>query len=280
MMPAGPKGGGSGRRGGVPSRFLLTPFFLDRPEPGLRPLAGAGWEVHEGALPAGQLLARLAARHAPIARWVAEAVASGRRPVSLAGDCVAAIPVLAGLQRAGVDPLLVWFDAHGDFNTFETTPSGFLGGMPLAMLVGRGEQALCRAVGVRPLPEEQVILTDARDLDRPGEAAAVTASQIAHLPRVGLLVGHQLEQRPIWVHFDTDVLRPEDAPAQNYLAPGGPSPDELAEVFERLCASGRVVAVSVSCWNPALDVGGATARVCLDLLSRLLGEEVAGCGGG
>ncbi len=262
------------------SRFLLTPYFLDRPEPGLRPLAGAGWEINDGELPAGELLARVAARNAAIAPWVAQVVAAGARPVSLAGDCLAAIPVLAGLQRAGIDPLLVWFDAHGDFNTFETTPSGFLGGMPLAMLVGRGEQAVCRAVGVRPIAETQVILTDARDLDRPGEAAAVAASQIVHLPQVGLLVGHPLGQRPIWVHFDTDVLRPEDAPAQNYLAPGGPSRDELAGVFQALRASGRVVAVSVSCWNPAADGGGATARVCLDLLADLLGEDVAEGGGG
>ncbi len=267
------KGGSSERRSGLSSRFLLTPFFLDRPEPGLRPLAGAGWEVQEGELPAGELLARVAARNAPIARWVAGVVAAGMRPVVLAGDCVAALPVLAGLQRAGVDPLLVWLDAHGDFNTFETTPSGFLGGMPLAMLVGRGEQRLCRALRLRSLPEEQVILTDARNLDRPGEEEALAGSRVVHLPHVGLLANHPLGQRPLWVHFDADVLRPEDAPAQNYLAPGGPSRDELAAVFRRLGARGRVVAVSVSCWNPALDPGGATAQVCLALLAELLGEE-------
>ncbi len=254
------------------SRFLLTPFFLDRPEPGLRPLAGVGWEVNEGELPGGELLARVAARHVAIAPWVAEAVAGGARPVSMAGDCVAAIPVLAGLQRAGVDPLLIWFDAHGDFNTPETTPSGFLGGMPLAMLVGRGDQALCRALGLRPLPEEQVILTDARDLDRLGEADAVASSRLVHFPRVDLVRRHPLGQRPIWVHLDTDVLRPEDAPAQNYLAPGGPSRDELAAVFRGLGASGRVVAVSVSCWNPILDRDGATERVCLSVLAELLGD--------
>lgn len=256
------------------TRFFLTPFFLDRSEPRLRQLAGSGWAVNDGELPEGELFARLAVRHEPIAAWVAEVVAEGGRPVSVAGDCVAALPVLAGLQRAGVDPLLIWFDAHGDFNTFETSPSGFLGGMPLAMLVGRGEQQLCRALGLRPLPEEQVILTDARDLDRPGEADAVAAARLVHLPRVELLRTHPLAPRPIWVHFDTDVLRPEDAPAQNYPAAGGPSLAQLARVFAGLAAGGRVVAVSVSSWKPTLDESGATERACLSVLAELLGEEL------
>lgn len=62
-----------------------------------------------------------------------------------------------GLQRAGIDPNLIWFDAHGDFNTWETTSSGFPGGMPLAMIVGKGEQTMPEAVGLRDLPEGQVI---------------------------------------------------------------------------------------------------------------------------
>lgn len=262
------------------SRFLLTPFFLDRAAPGLAHLVAADWEVNDPALPAGEVMARLAVRNAAIAPWVAEAVAGGGRPVSVAGDCVAAVPVLAGLQRARIDPLLIWFDAHGDFNTPETTPSGFLGGMPLAMLVGRGEQALCRAAGVRPLPEEQVILTDARDLDRPGEAKAVASSRLTHLPRVTALLECAASERPLWVHFDTDVLCPEDAPAQNYRAPGGPSTGELAEVFRHLRSGTRVAAVSVSCWNPELDAGGASERACLAVLAELLGEQPAGKRGG
>lgn len=253
-------------------RFLLSPFFLDRPEPGLAHLAGEGWGVNAPQLPVVGQLERLAALHRGIAPWVAEVLATGGRPVLLAGDCCAAIPVLAGLQRAGIEPLLLWFDAHGDFNTPETTPSGFLGGMPLAMLVGRGDETLCRAAGVDPLPEERVVLTDARDLDRPGEAAAVASSRLTHLPQVGALRELPLGDAPLWVHWDTDVLTPAVAPAQNYPAPGGPAPEELAGVFRHLRARGRVVAVSVSCWNPALDGDRSTERVCVDLLEELLGR--------
>lgn len=256
----------------MPDRFLLSPFFLDRPEPGLAHLAGEGWGVDAPELPAAGQLERLAAVHRGIASWVAETLTVGQRPVVLAGDCCAAIPVLAGVQRAGIDPLLLWFDAHGDFNTPETTPSGFLGGMPLAMLVGRGDETLCRAAGVDPLLEERVLLTDARALDQPREAAAVASASLTHVPQVGALLDLPLGDGPLWVHWDTDVLTPAAAPAQNYPAPGGPSPEELGRVFRRLRATGRVAAVSVSCWNPALDASRSTERVCLDLLGELLGR--------
>src|SRR5512136_997268 len=94
--------------------------------------------------------------HQPLAEFTAQTVLHGDRPVSLAGDCCTPLGVLAGLQQAGLVPVLLWLDAHGDFNTWETTPSGFLGGMPLAMLVGRGDQTMAQAVGLRPLPESRV----------------------------------------------------------------------------------------------------------------------------
>ena len=79
--------------------------------------------------------------HKEIAKHVSAALTGGSLPVSIAGDCCTAIGVMAGLQKARIQPLFIWFDAHGDFNTWETTPSGFLGGMPLAMIAGMGEQS-------------------------------------------------------------------------------------------------------------------------------------------
>ncbi|NIS82127.1 MAG: hypothetical protein GTO14_18395 [Anaerolineales bacterium] len=89
--------------------------------------------------------------HESLAARVAESVRDGSLTLSIAGDCCTTIGVLAGLQRADVSPLLVWFDAHGDFNTWDTTPSGFLGGMPLAMLAGIGDQTMPEAVGLRSI---------------------------------------------------------------------------------------------------------------------------------
>jgi len=253
-------------------QYLLTPYFLDEPVPLLQSLVSAGWQTNAPLLPEGKKQARMGALYQPLATFIAQAVVRGARPVSIAGDCCTSIGVLAGLQRAGMDPFLIWLDAHGDFNTWETTPSGFLGGMPLAMLVGRGEMTIPHAVGLQALPEEQVLLTDARDLD-PGEREAVESSRMLHLADPLDLPQHVPSGRPLYVHFDTDILRPKDAPAMNYLAPGGPPATELRRVFSALAKTGRVAAVSVSTWNPVMDTDSRTKEVCMDLLSALLGTD-------
>jgi len=249
--------------------FILTPFFLDEPLPELESLIKSDWYVNKPAMPDGDKQHRMSSLHQLLADFVAKTIASGKRPVSIAGDCCTAIGVLAGLQRAGIDPLLIWFDAHGDFNTWETTPSGFLGGMPLAMLVGRGEQRMINAVGLHPFSESQVILTDARDLD-PGEQDLLEESSVLHLPDTRSLIGHLLPDLPLYIHFDTDVIHPDDAPAMNYLAPGGPDAPELQEVFGYLAQTGRIVAASVSTWNPSLDKDRRSERVCMELLHTLI----------
>lgn len=158
---------------------------------------------------------------------------------------------------------------YGDFNTWETSPSGFLGGMPLAMLVGRGDQTIVKGVGLTPIPEEKVILTDARDLD-PGEREAVEGSAILHLPKVETLLEMELPVGPLYVHFDCDVLKPDEAPAMNYLAPGGPSSSMMRALFRRLRETGRIVAISLSAWNPELDEDGQTKEVVMALLADLV----------
>jgi arginase len=250
-------------------RFILTPYFLDQPLPGLEFLKDPNWVVNQPNLPEGVPQARMAALYEPLAALVATSLDSGELPVSVAGDCCTSIGVLAGLQRAGIHPILVWFDAHGDFNTWQTTPSGFLGGMPLAMLVGRGEQTIMDGVGTSILDEEQVILAGARDLD-PGEQELLAGSGVTHFEHVRDLLNHHLPAGAIWVHFDTDLVDPADAPAMNYLAPGGPGVEEIRTVFSFLADTGRVAAVSLSSWNPALDRDGRSREVSMDLLMCLI----------
>jgi arginase len=257
------------------NRFILTPKFLDEGLPELTALAAPDWYVNDPLLSAGKRQPRMSMLHQSLAQKVADAIGAGERPVSVAGDCCATIGVLAGLQRAGLHPFLIWFDAHGDFNTWETTPSGFLGGMPLAMLVGRGDQTLVNAVALKPFPEKRVLLTDARDLD-PGEQEAVEDSDVMHLPDASALLEYPLPARPLYVHLDTDVINPADAPAMSYPAPGGASQVELQEILRSLAETGRVAAVSVSSWNPKLDEDGHTRRVCMDLLHTLLSVAQAG----
>jgi arginase len=260
---------------------ILTPYFLDKPESDMADIPvvmgdavpGDEWRVVQPDLPEGDTTYRMGVLYRTLADEVRAAVDAGRRPVSITGDCCATIGVLAGLQQAGLEPTLIWFDAHGDFNTWETTPSGFLGGMPLAMAVGLGEQTLLEGAGLRPWPDRKVILTDGRDLDS-GERENVTRSAITHLPDVTrLLEPGAIPDGPLYVHFDVDILDPAEAPAMNYPAPGGPSSQQLKQVFETLAATGRVAAISVSTWDPALDTDGQTEAVVQSVLKVLIGEE-------
>ncbi len=207
--------------------------------------------------------------HRPIAEFTANALAQGDRPVSVAGDCCTTLGVLAGIQKAGLNPVLVWLDAHGDFNTWGTTPSGFLGGMPLAMLVGRGEQKLVRAVGLHPFPEDQVILSDGRDLDA-AEKEALAQSAVHHIVNVHSLLDDSLLANPLYIHFDSDLVNPNDAPAMSYRASGGPRAAELQAVFQSLAHTRQIVAVSMATWTPKLDEDQRSQVICMELLQSLV----------
>lgn len=254
------------------NRILLTPYFLDQPSAGVEHLAQPGWQRNT-ALPMGQdQIARLASVHQELCTLVADVATRGDRPVSVAGDCCAAIPVLGGLQRAGIDPVLLWLDAHGDFNTASTTISGFLGGMPLAMMTGRGDQALMGATGTRPLPDADVVLSDARDLD-PAEGDLLRDSGVRQVDSPRLVPGALPPHRPVYVHLDCDVLDPGSAPAMRYSVPGGPALAELVGLGNALHRSGRICAVSVTAWDVEADADGRTGRACLSVLKAFLGRS-------
>lgn len=252
------------------NRVVVSPFFLDQDLPPLERFAVGGRQLNKPRRDGGDRLACMSAVHQPLARFVAQAVRDGDRPVSIAGDCCTPIGVLAGLQAAGLQPTLIWLDAHGDFNTPETSPSGFIGGMPLAMIVGRGDQDLTRAAGLTAHPETGVLLSDARDLD-PGEAEALRSSAVHHVPRLADLP-QRLPDSPLYVHLDVDVLSPSDAPAMLYPTAGGPSLAEACAVMESLAATGRVAAVSVTVWDFGQDADGRTEEACTRLLESLVGE--------
>jgi len=251
------------------NHFILTPFFLDQLLPGLESLAEPGWSLNKPVLPKGAPQSRMSLLHEVIANQVTEAVQAGKRPVSIAGDCCSTIGVVAGLQRAGINPFVIWFDAHGDFNTWETTPSGFLGGMPLAMLAGLGEQTMPESVGLQSVSEEMIILTDGRDLD-PQEQDLLEGSKVEHLTDVTGLLEYPLPSLPLYIHFDTDIINPIDAPAMSYSAPGGPRALELEHVFGFLVRTGQIAGVSVCTWNPELDVDKQSEAVSMKLLQVLL----------
>ena len=251
------------------NHFILTPFFLDQALPGLESIAEPGWSLNKPILPKGTPQSRMSLLHEVIANEVAEAVKGGKRPVSIAGDCCTTIGVVAGLQRAGINPFVIWFDGHGDFNTWETTPSGFLGGMALSILAGLGEQTMPENVGLQSVPEEMIILTDGRNLD-PQERDLIKVSKVKHLTNVAELFEYPLPELPLYIHVDADIINPIDAPAMGYAAPGGPRASELENVFSFLAGTGQITAVSMCTWTPELDVDKQSETVSMQLLQVLL----------
>ena len=199
---------------------------------------------------------------------VKDAVNDGLIPVSIAGDCLSALGVLAGLQKANEEPdRILWLDAHGDFHTWETTQTKYIGGMPLAMLVGHGDQRIATAIGLNPYPENQIILSDGRDLDQ-GEREALQSSKIIKCS-IGNIFKHISQDENIYLHWDTDVVDAEqEKPALKYHVKSGPTYSEMGMLFETL-AKRNIVAISVSAWHEERDHDNKTAIASLKLLSRL-----------
>lgn len=186
----------------------------------------------------------LAQLYAPLA----DRVETLKHPVVLSGDCITALAVLAGVQRGGNDAALVWFDAHGDFHTEQTTSSGYLGGLPLAKAVGRGDQSLVAGLGLTPLAEDRVLLVDARDLDPP-EVEALRASKVRRAG-VDSLRG-ELPDGPLHLHVDLDVVDAALLHGLRFPAPNGPGIEAVAAAVRTVAESGRVVAVSIAAtWRP------------------------------
>jgi arginase len=256
------------------NQWLLTPYALDAPLPALARLAQPGWNVSSGVPSAsadGNQLTRMASIHAPLASDVAKIATEGGRPVCIVGDCCQPIAVLAGLQRAGLEPLVVWLDAHGDFNTHETTVTGYVAGMTIAMITGRGNQTLVDAAGLKPLPDTDIILADARDLD-PAERELLEQSKVAHLTDFNELVERvNASDRVFYVHLDVDVLDAAEAPAQQYPVLGGPSVETLRNVAARLHQTGRLVSASMNPWALDKDTDGRTAAACWSIFNALVG---------
>ena len=190
-----------------------------------------------------------------------KAVAAGT-PVVVMSECTLVPPVLAAVRERHPDVALIWIDAHGDLNTPETTPSGFIGGMPFAQLLGWCFDDWRRLAGLEPpLPEQRAVLVGGRDLD-PGERENVDRSQLHESDDVPGALAALPSDAPLYVHVDTDVLDPSLTPDAGFPAPGGWSVERMRSEVAALGASGRVVALSI-CPSapPALDAEGLAPLV-------------------
>jgi arginase len=236
--------------------IIAVPYHLDEYLPGLDIPLRAG-QVVAADLPPGDVWDRLAILYGAVAAAVADTAGNGQRPVVVSGDCTTALGTVAGLQRAGLSPGIVWLDAHGDVQTLETTASGYLGGLPLRLLAGYRPELIAARLGPRLVPEQQVLLVGARDLDPPEltylETARIRRREVADLHTADLPDG------PLYLHVDLDVIDPAEVPGLRFPAPGGPGPAQVASALRSLLATGRVAAAGIACtWYPG---HGAAPRV-------------------
>ncbi|HEY0382575.1 MAG TPA: arginase family protein [Candidatus Elarobacter sp.] len=222
------------------ARRIVVPYHHAEPLP---KLAGA-FAADDAAIvskgPARAMLVRLYDQ-------VAARVAASDAPVVVgSGDCTTSLAIVAGLQRRGVTPGVIWLDAHGDFHTPLTTRSGYFGGMALAMLTGRAGASLAASIGLRAIAEEACVLAGARDLD-PAERDALDASAVHRWDDVAALAHAALPPPPWYVHLDVDVIDPSELPPLRFPAPDGPSANTVAAALRALAARGTIAALGLAC---------------------------------
>ena len=289
--------------------IIQVPYHLGRPHTGVgrgpgrivlggldQALTGPGVETSASSTERidmeGEELAMVARVSDRTAAEVRGAVSAGRFPVVLSGDCNAAVGVLGGLAQAGCNaPGVLWFDAHGDLNTPETSTTGFLDGMALAAATGRCHDVLRRAARLEPpIAESRVVLAAVRDLD-PAEreylasaplraVSAESMRQEGALAMAGALDALHADASDLYIHLDLDALDPFEAPAAGYRVPGGISANTLAAVLRAAASRFRVRALTVANYDPVLDEDDRTLGVVMRMVHVVVraeaGKEVIG----
>jgi len=252
--------------------LIVAPWHLDEHIPDFPVPVGTaatiGLPLPDGAVPS---------RATVLYRAVADTVAEAARPLLLSGDCPTGLGVAAGLQRRHREIAVVWLDAHGDFNTPAITISGYLGGMAVAMLTGRAPELFADPLGLRPVPEHNIVLADARDLD-PAERDALAASQVRHIPAAAgafraALSG--LGDLPVYLHVDVDIMDSAEMPGLRFPAGPGPTLGDVENCLNAITASADVVAACLACaWLPG-QVSRPSAREAIVRLAGALGTPLS-----
>jgi arginase len=216
---------------------------------------------------------------------VSASIADGERLLILGGDCCSHAGAMAGLRRARPERRLAiaWFDAHGDFNTPETTPSGHVWGMPFAMLCGRGEPDLVAACEGPSVEERHAALLGGQVLDEP-ESRMISASAVAHFG-AGMLgtagglaalgawaaaVGHEVDG--LYIAIDHDVLDADEAPwSVTMPEAGGVRLGTAVAAVRTLAAAIPVVGYGATAMNYDRGDGERTVDAAARLASAALG---------
>ncbi len=221
-----------------------------------------------------------------LAERVREQVRGGALPIILGGDHSIALGSVSGVAQARGPIGVIWVDAHGDFNTAETSPSGHVHGMALAALCGLGDPSLVGMAGGGPhVVPRRVVLVGVRELDagerRLMREAGVHLRTMADIDRRGMddviteaiaLAGQ--DTQGIHVSVDLDVVEPREAPGVGTPVRGGLTVREAHLAMELIAASERLLGLDVVEVNPLLDHRNQTAELATELVLSALGKTI------
>lgn len=221
-----------------------------------------------------------------LASRVAAQLQQGRLPITLGGDHAVAIGSLAGAVQVVPRLGVIWFDAHTDINTEETTPTGNIHGMPLAIAIGKGHPALLQVAGnAKRLEAGNIVIVGARSID-PGEKALLKQTGISvftmhEIDRLG--ISRVMEEAiciasrdtdGVHLSLDLDALDPSETPGVGTAVQGGLTFREASLAMEMMAAADVLTSLDVVEVNPLLDRRNRTAQVAVDLICSLLGERI------
>lgn len=222
-----------------------------------------------------------------VASIVTTSIESGFFPLVIGGDHSLSIGTIAGASRAFNNNIgLIWFDTHADYNTPDTTKSGNIHGMPLAISLGHGPEELVNCAGAAPkLKQENTVLIGLRDLDE-SERQALKKSKInlytmKEIDKLGMkqVVKEAISAASsgtdgVHVSFDLDVMDPAAAPGVGTPSKGGISYREAHLALELIAEAGVMTSMDVAEVNPIIDKHNITAELAAELILSALGKTI------
>jgi arginase len=227
----------------------------------------------ETTVPFPQEIARTFDLYARVAGAVHECVAAGDFPVVLSGNCGVSNGVAAGLGTEGL--AILWFDAHGEYMTPDTSTSGFLDGMGLSIMTGRCWKRMAAAIPwFQPLPTSRTMLVGSRDYS-PGEREELLNDGVAVVEPLHLTepnIAQWLDAlrangaTRIIVHVDLDVIDPKYGRANQFAAEGGLSPEDILRVIELTRKRLDIAALVLASYDPECDEEGRIAGIAAGIV--------------
>jgi arginase len=214
------------------------------------------------------------------------AVKSGSLPLILSGDCISVLATIAGVRRYYRNVSLIYVDRDAGLNVPATSPTGFIDGMVISQVIGRGAPELVRFWGEPPLVREpDIALFGLERLDLPEEQYLVASSMRRHpalevstagsaaTARMALERVHAAKHEFV-LHFDVDTITSEDFPWTNSPGDGGLTLNEVRDALRVFASQPNLAALEVAGYNPDLDPDGQGARVLIDLLVETLATRL------